>query len=207
MTSQRIAVCITSIIALGLFGGCANTATPQGSPTPASTTTRTDDPATKPSETVADDDISDDEDIEDDNGLEVDEGDDDGPTRELVVSDPSIMKEMSCDPLSPEFLEASKTYVGYPRQSVKIEVGEGLTPGENWSVVALDSPPDDSYEWGIRRFLTTAPGIEDLEEIKDGVGKWIVLDEQDPWANVLWPEDKLVVAQSALEKALTCIDG
>lgn len=88
---------------------------------------------------------------------------------------------MSCDPLSSDLLDRVRFEFGTPTRSVQVEVGEGLTPGETWWVVVLDSPPDDSYQWGLRAFLTDAPGLEEG-------GTWIPvpLDDNNPWEYVSW---------------------
>lgn len=49
---------------------------------------------------------------------------------------------------------------------------------------------------------TTSPSATQMsvDDLKD-------TDEEDqPWTSVSWPDDKLVVAQSALEKAYECMD-
>lgn len=131
---------------------------------------------------------------------EADEDASESPTYVPVVSDPALLETMECEPLSSKFLEAVKLDVGIPTRSVQVKVGKGSTAGEDWWVVVLDSPPDDSYEWGIRPFLTSAPGAPDFK------GKWIVLEDEQPWRSVDWPEGKLVAGQSALEKAYDCLD-
>lgn len=90
---------------------------------------------------------------------------------------------------------------GTPTRSIQVEVGEGLTLGETWWVVILDSPADDAYQWAeLRRFLTNAPGVS-------GEGHWIpVPSKGDPWGSVEWDFERLVRAQSALVKAHECLD-
>jgi len=130
-----------------------------------------------------------------------DEDSDPQPSATVIHSDPAVMEKMACKALAPSLLKSMELTFGYPTRSVQVKVGEGLTPGEMWWVVILDSPPDDRYQWGIRPFLTNAPGLE-----HGGKGTWIELGETNPWESVSWPDEKLVTAQSALEKASKCLE-
>jgi|GEM_PF-1842558 len=123
------------------------------------------------------------------------------PSATVIHSDPAVMEKMACKALTPSLLKSMELTFGYPTRSVQVKVGEGLTPGEMWWVVILDSPPDDSHRWGIRPFLTNAPGLE-----HGGKGTWITLGETSPWESVSWPDEKLVTAQSALERAYGCLE-
>lgn len=119
-----------------------------------------------------------------------------------VQADESIMASMVCEPVDSALLERMRMQLGCPRRAVQVEVGEGLVSGELWWVVVLDSPPDDSYEWGLRAFLTNAPGRSEGDT-------WIDVDfrSSDPWENVTWDAERLVRAQSALEKALAYMES
>ena len=119
---------------------------------------------------------------------------------ETIAPDEAIMATMECEPLSTDLLSKMRFEFGAPTRSVQVEVGEGLTPGEVWWVVVLDSPADDSYSWGIRRFLTNAPG-------GGGAWDWLAIQPRDPWANVLWDAQRLTRAQAALVKAERCLEG
>lgn len=129
---------------------------------------------------------------------------DSGPTapagEESIAPDPGIMATMECEPLSEDLRARMRIHFGTPERSVQVEVGEGLTPGEIWWVIVLDSPSDDSYQWVIpRRFLTNAPGVAE-----DDI--WIPLWLSDTWRPVKWDSERLVRGQSALTKALECLD-
>ena len=119
---------------------------------------------------------------------------------EAIPTDPDLVASMECEPLSTDLLSQMRFEFGTPTRSVQVEVGEGLTPGEVWWVVVLDSPADDSYSWGIRRFLTNAPG-------GGGAWDWLAIQPRDPWANVLWDAQRLTRAQAALVKAERCLEG
>lgn len=122
-------------------------------------------------------------------------------SEESIAPDPEIMATMECEPLSEELLDRMRIHFGTPDRSVQVEVGEGLTPGEIWWVVILDSSADDSYEWEeLRQFMTNAPGIS-------ADGRWIPLGLSDPWSTVSWDSERLVRGQSALTKARECLDG
>lgn len=82
----------------------------------------------------------------------------------------------------------------HPSQS-----SEGLIPGEEWWIVALELPADDSRDAGIRSFLTTEPGPP-IPYVS-----WIEIGGDDPWGPVEWSRKKLVVAESALTKAHECL--
>ncbi len=118
-----------------------------------------------------------------------------------IPSDPELVATMECEPLSQNLLAKMRMDFGNPTASVQVEVGEGLTPGETWWVVILDSPADDAYQWEeLRRFLTNAPGISDE-------GQWIpVPSTGDPWGSVEWDSERLMKAESALMKAHECLD-
>lgn len=109
-----------------------------------------------------------------------------------------------CEPVSQNLLDAMRSQFGTPARAVQVEVGEGLEPGENWWIVVLDSPADDAYKWGIRAFLTNAPGVSSKDE-----WKWIIIDidSDDPWRNVSWDGQRLARAQSALDVALDYLDA
>lgn len=119
-----------------------------------------------------------------------------------VHTDESVMASMACEPVDSALLERMRIQLGYPRRAVQVEVGEGLTSGELWWVVVLDSPPDDSYDWGLRAFLTNAPGLSEG-------GTWIDVDfkSSDPWKNVTWDTERLARANAALEKALAYMES
>ena len=97
------------------------------------------------------------------------------------------MQSMSCEPLDDGLLEEMDIYFGTPTRAVQVEVGEGMQDGETWWVVVMDSPPDDSYQWGLRAFLTNAPGVEHVDQ-----WVWIPidLDSDDPWENVSWDTER-----------------
>lgn len=133
-----------------------------------------------------------------------------GPTNQTSTPDPvvippdlDLMSEMTCDPLPQQFLETNGTEFGIPLQSAHINVGQGLTSSEDWWVVVYDSPADsgNGTPREVRRYLTTAPSNPQY------TGQWIELGKKDPWRSVHWPDSKLVVAQSALEKATQCLEG
>lgn len=130
-------------------------------------------------------------------------GDSEQEVLEPVLPDEAIMEEMTCQPVDGELLERVKLQLGTPSRTVQVEVGEGLNPDELWWLIVLDSPADDSYEWGLRAFLTNAPGLS------EGVGTWIPIDYEstDPWVNVRWDTERLIRAQSALTKALDYLNG
>ena len=121
-----------------------------------------------------------------------------------IAPDASIMQSMSCEPLDDGLLEEMDIYFGTPTRAVQVEVGEGMQDGETWWVVVMDSPPDDSYQWGLRAFLTNVPGVEHVDQ-----WVWIPidLDSDDPWENVSWDTERLVRAQSALTVALEGLDA
>ena len=126
------------------------------------------------------------------------------PTRsevEAIPPDPELVATMECEPLSRDLLARMRMDFGTPTKSIQVEVGEGLTPGETWWVVILDSPADDAYQWAeLRRFLTNAPGAPDESQ-------WIsVPSKSDPWRSVEWDSERLTRAQSALIKAHECLD-
>ncbi|HHV20806.1 MAG TPA: hypothetical protein GXZ30_04610 [Propionibacterium sp.] len=110
--------------------------------------------------------------------------------------DPAIMASMTCEPVDKDLLDELRSELGTPTRSIQVEVGEGLNPGEDWWLVILDSPADDSYAWGLRHFLTNAPG---------GGPLWIPLPQEDPWMYVQWDAERLTRAQSALVKAQGCL--
>lgn len=121
--------------------------------------------------------------------------------RANVMPDPAIVATMTCKPLSKELLDKMRFQFGTPTRSVQVEAGEGLDPGSRWWIVISDSPPDDAYPWGIRRFLTNAPGSMEPED----TGRWIPLPASDTWVNVSWDRARLTRAQSALVKAEGCL--
>ncbi len=120
---------------------------------------------------------------------------------ETIPSDPELVATMECEPLSRDLLARMRMDFGTPTRSIQVEAGEGLTPGETWWVVILDSPADDAYQWlELRQFLTNAPGFSDE-------GQWIpVPSTGDPWGSVKWDSERLIRAQSALIKAQECLD-
>lgn len=181
MNASRLSVASVCALAVVLLTGCSGTEpSVPATPTvpPVESTKEADDPVVSAEEVEPDPE----------------------ETSTNVLADPSLMEKMSCEELAPSLLASMKLSYGTPTKSVQVEASEGLTPGEHWWVVAMDSPPDDAYQWGIRSFLTTAPGVEGEE------GKWIEIDGPAPWTNVLWPDDKLVVAQTAFEKARACLE-
>lgn len=116
-----------------------------------------------------------------------------------IEPDKTLMKTMTCESLDPELLDEIKIRFGTPTQSIQVKVGEGLTEGEEWWLVVLDIPSDDYRDWGVRSFLTTAPGALPSNS------PWIEIKEHDPWVSIKWSEEKLVTAQSAWNKALDCL--
>lgn len=116
---------------------------------------------------------------------------------ETIAPDAAVLATMECEPVSRELLDRKRIDFGAPRRSVQVEVGEGLTPGETWWVVILDSPSDEAHKEGLRPFLTNAPG-------PGGADEWISLRGLK---RVAWDSERLVRAQSALTKAEECLGG
>lgn len=125
--------------------------------------------------------------------------DEEEPPPPPIKPDRSLMKKMSCDAFEPEAPEVIISDFGNYTRSTQVKVGEGLIPGEEWWIVALELPADDSRDAGIRSFLTTEPGPP-IPYVS-----WIEIGGDDPWASVEWSRKKLVVAESALTKAHECL--
>lgn len=126
---------------------------------------------------------------------------------ETIPPAPEVMAGMECEPLSDEtrdYIPAEQTR--RPVEPVQVLIGEGLTPGELWWVVAFERNNEAAVN---QAWITTQPGV-------DGQGKWLNISSGrvlpdgsvgSEWHNVHWDHDRLVRGQSALRVALDCLEG
>lgn len=121
-----------------------------------------------------------------------------------IPPDEELMASMRCEPLGEQVDARIYNLWGYrPVSSTRVEVGEGLTPGEVWWVFAF------SYERDGHVFdhamLTSNPSYP-------GEGSWLILGDEvasesnlSSWDGVKWDAERLERGQSALAKALSCL--
>lgn len=125
-----------------------------------------------------------------------------------VLPDPRIMATMSCEVPAPATLDRIRRRWGdEPLEAVQVEVGEGLTPGEIWWLVAYRTEKDGD-RWSGNQWLTNAPGLAegaDATWINSG-GVYIAKNNASFGGNLHWDEEGTARAQSALAKSLDCLE-
>lgn len=143
----------------------------------------------------------------------------DGPvvraSAETIAPDPELVAQMECDPLSAEtaqYIPQEQRYRVAPVEPVQVLIGEGLEAGEMWWVVAFEREGQfviDGQRAANQAWITTQPGVE-------GQGKWLNISSSQilpdgsvgsEWHNIHWDHDRLVRGQSALRRALDCLDN
>lgn len=133
---------------------------------------------------------------------------------ETIAPDESIMATMECEPLSEETARYGREVQERvaPFDPVQVLIGEGLTPNEMWWVVAYERLGQATVDGSTavnQAYITTQPGV-------DGQGQWVNISSAyqlpdgsvgSEWNNVRWDHDRLLRGQSALRKALDCLDA
>ena len=114
-------------------------------------------------------------------------------TAEEIWPNEAIMATMTCEPINAENAQyARETWNGDPSKGVQVEIGEGLTQGVIFSVVVF--PAGDEY----------------LKMITGG-GEWYSLgaltNGNYSWDGIHWDAERLERGQSALAKALDCVNA
>lgn len=135
---------------------------------------------------------------------------------QTIAPDPALMESMECLPVPDQTLEFAhtSTQAGFNKapliDSAMVEVGEGLTPGEVWWLIALhyEERKGSPTAWDTEFVrLTNQPGLSSGER-----GMWIQSRQDDlgryMWQHVKWQdEESFARLQSAASKALSCLDS
>lgn len=109
--------------------------------------------------------------------------------------------------MSEQLVDRISFKFGKAARSVQVYAAQGNVPGEDWWVVILELPQDDSYPQQVRTFLTNAPGINLSSTPEEVTGTWIPIKNNESWESVTWDTPRLAKAKSALARAQECFKG
>lgn len=117
---------------------------------------------------------------------------------ESITPDAALMAEMTCEQLSADTAGRIYSLWGDPvDEAVQVEVGPGLDAEETWWFVAYWATTEELGP-RLHERLTNHPDRAVGEH-----GQWFVIDER--FDNIHWDAERLVRAQSARSKALSCL--
>ncbi|HHV20419.1 MAG TPA: hypothetical protein GXZ30_02610 [Propionibacterium sp.] len=109
-----------------------------------------------------------------------------------AVEDPTPLD--GCQPISEHTQARIQQRWGEPAaHGVQVQVGEGISIGERWWVVAYEAPSMNEY------VLTNYPGLSPSQR-----GIWFRLSHTG-WDGVEWDRDRLDQGEAALAKASECL--